>query len=181
MCSSAASASLAHPSRTANAPEILTLPWQWHFPTQMPMYPSLSGGWPAASLSVPSGPALLTLTGDVQAEVHAIDEVHVQSPRFHEHATVTGGLPATPRVGSFVFWPQVCLSLHNAPTEFCSISKSPDKDLWAVILLRVMGANPPGQSPLRPLLNSRYTRHPGPDGPSYLASPFCLLGFLLRT
>lgn len=32
-------------------------------------------------------------------------------------------------MSSFIFWPQICLSLHNASTEFCSISKSPDKDL----------------------------------------------------
>lgn len=32
-------------------------------------------------------------------------------------------------MSSFIFWPQVCLSLHNAPSEFCSISESPDKYL----------------------------------------------------
>lgn len=78
-------------------------------------------------------PALLTLAGDIHAEVHAIDEVHIQGPRLHEHAAVAGGLPATPRVGSFILWPQICLSLNNAATELCAIVESPDQDLWAPV------------------------------------------------
>lgn len=77
----------------------------------------------------PQPPALLTLARDIHAEVHAVDDVHVQSPWPHEHGTVAGGLPTTPRVGSFILWPQVCLSLHNAATELCAIVKPPDQDL----------------------------------------------------
>ncbi|KAB0401606.1 hypothetical protein E2I00_007264, partial [Balaenoptera physalus] len=74
-------------------------------------------------------PAPLTLAGDIHAEVHAIDEVHIQRPWLHEHAAVAGGLSAAPRMGSFILWPQVCLSLHDAATELCAIIQPSDQDL----------------------------------------------------
>lgn len=64
----------------------------------------------------------IPLAGDVHAEVRAIDDVHIQSSWLHEHATAAGDLPATPRVGSFILWPQICLRLHNAATELCAKS-----------------------------------------------------------
>lgn len=35
-------------------------------------------------------------------------------------------------MGSFILWPQVCLSLHNAAPELCAIIKSTDQDLQPV-------------------------------------------------
>lgn len=101
-----------------------------------PLQPGMSHPNTACPGPSAQSPPTLTLAGDVHAEVHAIDEVDIQGARLHEHATVAGSLPATPRVGSLVLWPQVGLCLHDAATQLCAITEPPYQDLQAVGLLR---------------------------------------------
>lgn len=94
-----------------------------------PAWPS--EGAPCAPAS--PRPAALTPAGDVHAEVHAVDEVHIQGARPHEHAAVARCLPAPPRVGSLVLRPQVRLRLHDAPTELGAVPQVSHQDLHGAV------------------------------------------------
>lgn len=62
-----------------------------------------------------------TFTGHVHAEVDAIDWIHVDGARLHEHGRIPLCALASCRVGGFVLPPKVGFSLHYPPPQLGTI------------------------------------------------------------